>query len=75
MAFHEKAGLCQVGFDFDFDFAFAFLNSTFLPSGGFSERPGAVKGAFGAAERTLDGEDRSVSIPLGRKVSRHFSSA
>jgi hypothetical protein len=25
------------------------LKSTFLPSGGFAERPGAVKGAFCAA--------------------------
>jgi len=33
-----------------------------------SERPGAVKGApqFGAAQRTLDGEDRSERIPAGR---------
>jgi len=34
-----------------------------------AERPGAVKGApgFGAAQRTLDGEDRSgtSSIPTG----------
>jgi hypothetical protein len=29
-----------------------------------SERPGAVKGAFFAAKRTLDGEDRSERIPL-----------
>jgi hypothetical protein len=31
-----------------------------------SERPGAVKGApdFGAAERTLDGEDRSGIDPI-----------
>jgi len=27
----------------------------FLLSGGFAERPGAVKGAFCAAQRTLDG--------------------
>jgi len=40
IAFHEKAGLCQA------DFALPFLKSTFLPSGGFAERPGAVKGAF-----------------------------
>ena len=52
------------------DFDFAFLKIHFLPSGGFAERPGAVKGAFYAAERTLDGEDRSVTIPLGRKVDR-----
>ena len=62
MAFHEKAGQCQVGFDLPS------LKSTFLPGGGFAERPGAVKGAFFAAERTLDGEDRSVTIPPGRKV-------
>ncbi len=43
MAFHEKAGPCQV--------LFAFLISifSFLPSGGLAERPGAVKGALGAA--------------------------
>jgi hypothetical protein len=40
MAFHEKAGLCQVDFDLPF------LKSTFLPSGGFAERHGAVRGAF-----------------------------
>jgi hypothetical protein len=49
---------------------------------GCSERPGAVKGAplLGAAQRTLDGEDRSEMIdPKGkggakywRKVGRHF---
>lgn len=39
IAFHEKAGRSQVDFDF------AFLNFTFLLSGGFSERPGTVKGA------------------------------
>jgi hypothetical protein len=35
-----------------------------LPAIGFSERPGAVKGAplLGAAKRTLDGEDRSKII-------------
>src|SRR6516164_461348 len=38
-------------------------------SGTGSERPGAVQGAplFGAAERTLDGEDRSEIITEGRK--------
>ena len=32
----------------------------------FSERPGAVTGApfLGAAQRTLDGEDRSERIPF-----------
>jgi hypothetical protein len=42
MAFHENAGLRQAD-------GLPFLESTFLPSGGFSERPGAVKGAFCAA--------------------------
>src|SRR5437867_5055879 len=44
-----------------------------------SERPGAVKGAplLGAAERTLDGEDRSEMIAeegkAGRKVGEKWS--
>jgi hypothetical protein len=59
MAFHEKAGRCQVCLP---KFPPSFL------SGGFSERPGAVKGAFCAAQRTLDGEDRSGTMPLERKV-------
>src|SRR5215510_10271944 len=29
-----------------------------------SERPGAVQAALGAAKRSLDGEDRSGTIPL-----------
>jgi len=29
----------------------------------FSERPGAVKAVLGAAKRSLDGEDRSGTIP------------
>jgi len=29
----------------------------------FSERPGAVKAAFGAAKRSLDSEDRSGTFP------------
>jgi len=43
IAFHEKAGLGQVDFDLPC------LKSTLLPSGGFAERPGAVKGTFFAA--------------------------
>jgi hypothetical protein len=37
-------------------------------SGAGSQRPGAVKGApfFGAAKRTLDGEDRCETITEGR---------
>jgi hypothetical protein len=45
IAFHEKAGQCQVCFC-------TFLNFTFLPAflaAGFAERPGAVKGASCAA--------------------------
>jgi hypothetical protein len=43
IAFHEKAGRCQA--------LFAFLISifSFLPSGFWAERPGAVKGALCAA--------------------------
>jgi hypothetical protein len=45
--------------------------SFFLPSLAeqSSERPGAVQGApdWGAAERTLDGEDRSERIVCGGK--------
>jgi hypothetical protein len=39
-------------------------------SGAGSQRPGAVKGApfFGAAKRTLDGEDRCETITEGRKA-------
>ena len=37
----------------------------------FSERPGAVKAALGAAKRSLDGEDRSVTIPL-EGMARHL---
>lgn len=39
-----------------------------LTSRGFSERPGSVKGAplLGAAQRTLDGEDRSEMISRGK---------
>ena len=48
-------------------FAFLKFHLPFLAAG-FSERPGAVKGAFCAAQRTLDGEDRSATMPLERKV-------
>jgi hypothetical protein len=39
------------------------------------ERPGAVKGAplFGAAKRTLDGEDRSKIIELEGKDRRNVA--
>ena len=67
VAFHEKAGRSQGKFEFDFDFAF--LNFTFLPSGGFSERPERSRARILRRQRTLDGEDRSVSIRAGRKVT------
>jgi hypothetical protein len=63
MAFHEKAGRSQVLFCLP-RFHLPFL------AAGFSERPGAVKGAFCAAQRTLDGEDRSATMPLERKVDQ-----
>ena len=57
-------------FDFGFEVAFAVVlpkaNLSFLAEQ-FAERPGAVKGAFGAAQRTLDGEDRSATLPLGKE--------
>src|ERR1035437_10742161 len=61
IAFHEKAGRSQVLFC---------LPRFPLPclAAGFSERPTAVKGAFCAAQRPLDGEDRSGTMPLERKV-------
>jgi hypothetical protein len=47
---------------------------TFLPSMAVqgSERPGAVKGVpvLGAAQRTLDGEDRSETIVAEGKATR-----
>ena len=48
-----------------------FQRRAFLPGGSFSERPGAVKGApqFGAAQRTLDGEDRSETVSAGKEWS------
>jgi hypothetical protein len=61
IAFHEKAGRSQVLFCLP-RFHLPFL------AAGFSERPTAVKGAFCAAQRTLDGEDRSGTMPLERKV-------
>jgi hypothetical protein len=68
-AFHENAGLCQEGVcDFDVVFAVVLPKAylSFLAEH-FAERPGAVKGAFCAAQRTLDGEDRSATLPLGKE--------
>ena len=56
-------------FDVVFEVAFAVvLPKTYLSflAEQFAERPGAVKGAFCAAQRTLDGEDRSATLPLGK---------
>jgi hypothetical protein len=61
----------------DFDVVFEVAFAVVLPKAylsflaeQFAERPGAVKGAFYAAQRTLDGEDRSATLPLGGKVGR-----
>jgi len=64
IAFHENAGGCQVNFAFVFVFAFvsAFLRYTFLPSGEIlqsSPERSRARLVWGAAQRTLDGEDRS----------------
>jgi hypothetical protein len=70
IAFHENAGGCQV--NFDFVFVFAFLRFTFLPSGEIVQsRPERSRArlVLGAAQRTLDGEDGSAIVRLGRKVS------
>src|ERR1700756_1710496 len=69
-AFHENACGCQVSFDFVFDFAF--LRPTFLPSGEIlRSRPerSRARRVLGAAQRTLDGENGSAIVRLGRKVS------
>ena len=54
----------------DFDVVFAVVlpevSLSFLAEP-FAERPGAVKGAFCAVQRTLDGEDRSAILPLGKE--------
>src|ERR1700686_5450584 len=68
-AFHENAGLCQEGVcDFDVVFAVVLPKAylSFLAEH-FAERPGAVKGAFCAAQRTLDGKDRSATLPQGKE--------
>jgi hypothetical protein len=58
----------------DFDVVFEVAFAVVLPKAylsflaeQFAERPGAVKGAFCAAQRTLDGEDRSATLPLGKE--------
>jgi len=69
-AFHENAGVRQV--NFDFVFVFSFLRSTFLPSGEILQsRPERSRArlVLDAAQRTLDGEDGSAIVRLGKKVS------
>jgi hypothetical protein len=58
----------------DFDVVFAVAFAGVLPKAylsflaeQFAERPGAVKGAIFTAQRTLDGEDRSATLPLGKE--------
>jgi hypothetical protein len=54
----------------DFDVVFAVvLPQAYLSflAEQFAEGPGAVKGAFCAAQRTLDGEDRSATLPPGKE--------
>ena len=60
--------------DCDFDVVFAVAFAVVLPKAylsflaeQFAERPGAVKGAIFAAQRTLDGEDRSAILRLGKE--------
>jgi hypothetical protein len=75
IAFHENAGGCQVNSAFDFvfsAFAFACLRSPFFLSGEILQsRPELSRArlVLGAAKRTLDSEDGSATLPLGRKVS------
>jgi hypothetical protein len=65
IAFHENAGLRQVDFDLPF------LKPTFLPSGGvMPSGPERSRARSVRRQRTLDGEDRSATLPLGRKVGR-----
>jgi hypothetical protein len=62
MAFHEKAGPGQVDFDLPFlKFAFPSWQE------GVQSGPERSRARSLRRQRTLDGEDRSVTIPLGRK--------
>jgi hypothetical protein len=54
-------------------FDLAFLKSTFLPSGGFAERHGAVKGAFFAAGAEALTARTAATIPLRRKCEHYRS--
>ena len=62
MAFHEKAGRSQVRF---------FFFHPFLPSGEFEQSgPEQSRARVVRRQRTLDGEDRSVTIPLRKGKER-----
>jgi len=69
IAFHENAGGCQV--NFDFVFVFAILSPPFFLAERFCRAARSSQGrlVLGAAQRTLDGEDGSAIVRLGRKVS------
>ena len=69
MAFHEKAGPRQV----DFDLSFLKFSLSFMAEG-VQSGPERSRARSLRRQRTLDGEDRSVTIPPGRKgtVARDF---
>ena len=64
IAFHENAGLSQV----DFDLPFLRFPLSFMAEG-VQSGPEQSRALSLRRQRTLDGEDRSVTIPPGRKVS------
>jgi len=64
MAFHEKAGPRQV----DFDLSFLKFSLSFLAEG-VQSGPERSRARSLRRQRTLDGEDRSVTIPPRRKGS------
>jgi len=68
-AFHENAVYVKTEFAILMLFFAVVLPKAYLSflAEHFGERPGAVKGAFCAAQRTLDGEDRSATLPLGKE--------
>ena len=64
MAFHENAGPRQV----DFDLPFLKSSLSFMAEG-VQSGPEQSRARSWRRQRTLDGEDRSVTIPPGRKGS------
>jgi hypothetical protein len=62
MAFHENAGPRQV----DFDLSFLTFSLSFMAEG-VQSGPERSRARSLRRQRTLDGEDRSVTIPPGRK--------